>query len=186
MFNQTACRLFPQAVLIFIKMKRFTLYLTLFVCFTLYTNCSLKHKWRTNQKESISRKKQEHIRHSITSERMLIDTGFQYTYAQLKNYRLWTLSGNVHIQADGSLQSDHAILQTWHSETDSLENYYAKTAYVSDNEEDQYVLEDATELNRNMRHKEKRKANTNWWWLVLLVLLPLGVLITRRGRLLSR
>lgn len=167
-------------------MKRFILFLALSVCFTLYTNCGLKHKWRTSQTESISRKKQEHIRHRVTSEHMLIDTGFKYAHTQLKNYRLWTLSGNVHIQADGSLYSDHAMLQTWHNETGSVASYYAKTSYESESEEDQYVLEEATELSRKIRHKEKRKANTNWWWLVILLLLSIGVLIIRRGRLLRR
>lgn len=179
MFNQTACRLFPQAVLIFIKMKRFTLYLTLFVCFTLYTNCSLKHKWRTNQKESISRKKQEHIRHSITSERMLIDTGFQYTYAQLKNYRLWTLSGNVHIQADGSLQSDQAVIQTWHSEADSQQTTSLKITNENQRLEERSIKEESITLNKKSTQKEKRKFTTNLWWMVLL-LIPVGFWIFRR------
>ena len=167
-------------------MKRFILFLALSVCFILYTNCSLKHKWRTRKKENLSRKKQEYIHHTVASEQLLIDTGFQFAHTQLKTYRVWTLSGNVHIHSDGSLQSDHAILQAWHSEIDSVENHFVKTVYARINEEDKYVLEEATEVNRKLDYKEKRKANRNWWWLVVLLVLSIGVLISRRWRLLGR
>src|SRR5690625_76502 len=100
-------------------MKRLIVYLVISFFCLLLASCSLKHKWQINQKEKISRKKQEHISHVLTSERIMLDTSFNFRQSKLKNYRLWRLSGNVNIHANGTIQTDHAILETWHGETDS-------------------------------------------------------------------
>jgi len=166
-------------------MKRFILYLSLLLNIIYCTSCSLKHKWHTKQKEKISRKKQEQIEHLLISEHVILDTSFQYAHTQLKNYRLWTLTGNVKIDPDGSLHTDQAILQSWHSETDSQHVASRNITYQTQKQEDQTTIEETTNLNRESTHKEKRKATTNLWWLLLLVI-PLGILFTRRRWLLSR
>lgn len=166
-------------------MKRLFLYLTLFLSLILFSNCSLKHKWRAKQKEKLIHKKQARINHVLTSEQVILDTSFQYIHKQLKNYLLWELSGNVHIHANGSIQSDHATLQSWHSETDSLESQLSKAVYQNQRTEDQHTSEESTLSSRKISHQKKRKATTNLWWIVLL-LIPLGVLVFRRFRMFRR
>lgn len=155
-------------------MKRFVLYLSLFLSLTFCTNCSLKHKLHIKQKEKFSRKKQEQINHVLNSEHAILDTSFQFAHKQLKIYRLWRLSGNVKIHPDGILETDHAILETWHSETDSQQIVSSNITHEIQKIEDQSIIEETTNLDKKSTYKEKRKATTSLWWLVLLVI-PLGL-----------
>ena len=164
-------------------MKRFILYFVLLLSILLVKGCSLKHKWYTHQKEKLSRKKQEHISHVLTSEQVILDTSFQYIHKQIKNYRLWRLSGNVKIHPNGILETDHAILETWHNETDSQQTNSFKTTYQNKKVEEKVIANESIDINKKSSYKEKRKLNINLWWLVLLII-PLGILLIRRLRLL--
>lgn len=160
-------------------MKRFILYLLLIMSLTFCTNCNLKYKWHTNQKEKLQRKKQEQIHHILTSEHVILDSSFQFSHKQLKNYRLWTLSGNVQIYPNGSLQTDHASLESWYNEIDSQQAISSNTTYQNKSLEEESIVEEGTTLNKKSTQKEKRKFTTNLWWLVLLII-PLGLRGIRR------
>ena len=73
-----------------------------------------------------------------------------------------------------SLQTDHAILQTWHNETDSQQTTSSKSTYQNQSIEEQSIAEESTTLNKKSTQKEKRKFTTNLWRLTLL-LIPLGL-----------
>lgn len=160
-------------------MKRSALYLILFLCSILFANCSLKHKWQNNQQENFTHRKNEYLQHLLNSEHLILDTNLHFSHTQLQNYRLWTLSGNVQISPNGSLQTDHAILQTWHNETDSQQTISSKTTYQNQSLEEESIVEEVTILNKKSTQKEKRKFTTNLWWLVLLII-PLGLWRIRR------
>ncbi|HLS11238.1 MAG TPA: hypothetical protein VK050_03660 [Flavobacteriaceae bacterium] len=163
-------------------MKRIILFLVIALSFTLFSNCSLKHKWRSKQKEKFSHQKQEQISRLQTTERVVVDTSWQYAHTQLKNYQLWALAGNVKIHPDGSLESDHATLQSWQSKTDEQQTAGRKNTYQTQKSEKQTSTNQTTSLQRKSSHKEKRKANINLWWLLVL-LLPLGIWWGRKRRL---
>src|SRR5690625_7827619 len=134
-------------------MKRIIVYIFIsFFCLIL-ASCSLKHKWQNNQKEKLSRKKQKHISHVLTSERIILDTSFQIGHSKLKNYRLWRLSGKVNIQANGTMQTDQAILQTWHSETDSQQTRSLKTTYQNKKEAESFTVEESIVITTKTRNK---------------------------------
>ncbi|HLS11352.1 MAG TPA: hypothetical protein VK050_04275 [Flavobacteriaceae bacterium] len=160
-------------------MKRLIVYLVISFFCLLLASCSLKHKWQNNQKEKLSRKKQEHISHVLTSERIILDTSFQIGHSKLKNYRLWRLSGKVNIQANGTIQTDQAILQTWHSETDSQQTSSFKTTYQNKKVAESFIADESIDINTKSSYKEKRKLNINLWWLLLLVI-PLFLWRARR------
>src|SRR5690625_8006261 len=120
-------------------MKRLIVYLVISFFCLLLASCSLKHKWQNNQKEKLSRKKLVHISHVLTSERIILDTSFQIGHTKLKNYRLWRLSGNVNIKANGTIRTNQDILQTWHSETDSELTKSNKTTYQNKKETESII-----------------------------------------------
>jgi|SRR5690554_3708882 len=160
-------------------MKRIALYLLLFLSSILFVSCSLKHKWKNKQQQNITHSKNEHLSHLLSSEHLTLDTNSHFSHAQLQNYRLWTLSGNVQIHPNGNLQTDHAILQTWYSEVDNQQMISSKSTYQNQNIEETSITEESTTLNKKSTQKEKRKFTTNLWWLVLL-LIPVGFWRFRR------
>ena len=162
-------------------MKRIILFLAITLSFTLFSNCSLKHKWRSKQKAKFLHQKQEQISQLQTTERVVLDTNWQYAQTHLKNYQSWTLYGNVKIHPDGSLQSDHATLESWQSKTDEQQTAGSKNTYQNQKSEKQTSTNQTISLQRKSSHKEKRKACTNLWWLVVL-LLPLGIWWGRKRR----
>lgn len=162
-------------------MKRLVRYLILFLCSIVYASCSLKHKWQNKQQEKFNHSKKEHLQHLLRSEHLVLDTNLHFSHTQLQNYRLWTLSGNVQIYSNGSFQTDHAILQTWHNETDSQQTSSSKTTYQNQSVEETSITEEAINLNKKSTQKEKWKFTTNLWWLTLL-LIPLGLWRFRKWR----
>src|SRR5690625_6038493 len=139
-------------------MKRIILFLVIALSFTLFSNCSLKHKWRSKQKEKFSHQKQEQISRLQTTERVVVDTSWQYAHTQLKNYQLWALAGNVKIHPDGSLESDHATLHSWQSKTDEQQTAGRKNTYQTQKSEKQTSTNQTTSLQRKSSHKEKRRS----------------------------
>jgi len=168
-----------RAVLISEMMKRLFKYFVLFLSLLLLLGCSLKHKWRNKQKENTIHRKQEYLSHRLTKEHLTLDTNLQYSHSQLKHYRLWHLSGNVQMHPDGSLQTDQAVIQTWHSEADSQQTTSLKITNENQRLEERSIKEESITLNKKSTQKEKRKFTTNLWWMVLL-LIPVGFWIFRR------
>lgn len=160
-------------------MKRFQLYFVLIATTILLQSCSLKHKWLQKQQEQITHSKQEHLKHALTSKQLMLDTTKYFNYSQLQYYHLWTLSGNVQIQPDGSLRTNNATLQTWHKEVDSQQTRNYKTIYEQQAIEDEVIMKENSLLNKKVINKEKRKLTTNLWWLLLL-LLPLAAWLFRK------
>lgn len=168
-----------RAVLILEIMKRLFIYFVLFLCLFVLKGCSLKHKWRNKQKENTIHRKQEYLSHLLTTEHLVLDTSLQYSHTQLKHYKLWHLSGNVQIHPDGSLLTDHAILESWHSEVDSHQIASSSTIYQNQRVEEERLASESIDINKKSNYKEKRKASLNLWWLVLL-LIPVGLWRFRR------
>ena len=156
-------------------MKRLFIYFVLFLSVLLFQGCSLKHKRHNKQKEHLSHSKQEYLRHLLTKENLILDTSLQYSHSQLNHYRLWHLSGNVKIHPNGSLHTDHAILESWHSETDSQQTTSLEITYQNQRVEEETSVNESIDINKRSSYKEKRKFTSNLWWLVLvLILLILG------------
>ena len=169
-----------RAVLILEIMKRLPIYFILFLSTLLLQGCSLKHKWQNKQKENLTHRKQEHLSHLLANEHLIVDTSLQYSHSQLLHYRLWRLSGNVNFHPNGSFQTDHAILESWHNATDSQETTSFQTTYQNQTLEHDAIKQEATDINKKSSYKEKRKFSTNLWWL-LVVLIPLLLLWVFRG-----
>jgi len=149
-------------------MKRSALYLILFLCSILFANCSLKHKWQNKQQENFTHRKNEHLQHLLNSEHLILDTNLHFSHTQLQNYRLWTLSGNVQISPNGSLQTDHAILQSWQKTSDNQQTTSSKTIYQNKVLAKESLTEETIDRNKHSAEKKKWKTSTNWWWLLLL------------------
>ena len=160
-------------------MKRLLIYFILFLSIFLIQACSLKHKWQNKQKENITHRKQEHYKYLLTKEHLILDTSLQYSHSRLNHYRIWHLAGNVKMHPDGSLQTDQAVIQTWHSEADSQQTTSLKITNENQRLEERSIKEESITLNKKSTQKEKRKFTTNLWWMVLL-LIPVGFWIFRR------
>lgn len=158
-----------RAVLISEMMKRLFIYFVLFLCLFVLKGCNLKHKWRNKQKENTIHRKQEYLSHLLTTEHLVLDTSLQYSHTQLKHYKLWHLSGNVQIHPDGSLLTDQALLESWHSEVDSHQMASSSINYQNQRVEEERLATESIDINKKSTYKEKRKASLNLWWLVLLL-----------------
>ena len=171
--------LLPQAVLILVIMKSLFTYFVLFVSLLLLQGCSLKHKSKKQEQKDLNYRNQEHYKYLLTKEHLILDTSLQYSHSRLNHYRIWHLAGNVKMHPDGSLQTDQAVIQTWHSEADSQQTTSLKITNENQRLEERSIKEESITLNKKSTQKEKRKFTTNLWWMVLL-LIPVGFWIFRR------
>src|SRR5690625_1986679 len=134
-------------------MKRLLIYFILFMSIFLIQACSLKHKWQNKQKENITHRKQEYLSHQLTKEHLILDTSLQYSHSRLNHYRIWHLAGNVKMHPDGSLQTDQAVIQTWHSEADSQQTTTLKITNENQRLEERSIKEESITLNKNPPRK---------------------------------
>lgn len=149
-------------------MIRSIAYLVVFLSSFILISCSLKYKWRTKGKESLSQRKQEHLSHLLTSEQVVVDSTIHFSYSDLQNYHLWTFSGNVKIAPNGTFYTDHAILQSWQKTSDNQQTTSSKTIYQNKVLAKESLTEETIDRNKHSAEKKKWKTSTNWWWLLLL------------------
>lgn len=150
-------------------MKRLLIYFILYLSALLLKGCSLKHKWQTKHQERLSKTKQTSLNHSLTSQKLVIDTSSYLTYSDFKTYHQWTLSGNVKLHPNGTLQTDHATLESWHSESDSQQNTSSQSTYQNQTLEQESMVHESTNIKKKSNYKEKWKTSLNLWWLLLLL-----------------
>lgn len=92
-------------------MKIRTLIIVLLSC--IFLSCSAKEQWFFKNKEK------QHRHHLTESQHLqyvlyeLIDSLNHRLYENVENFEFWDLQGNVCIDADGVLRTDHAIISFW-------------------------------------------------------------------------
>lgn len=171
LFNQLPkLKIKLRQFLIYKIMKMKYLYIISILTATLFQACSYKHKWQHRLEETEKTKKLSHLQRHYFSQWFDLDTSTSYRKEQIKNYKLWNLSGNVAMDSAGNLQADNVYLMDWHIQdqyTKSQNHLYKQ--YIQEQEIDSLGQDFRTYKQKSI-FKKKWKFETHW-----LLVLILGV-----------